>query len=80
MLSLFRVLLRRRALLEQLIIRDLQDAYMGSALSRWWALLHPLVILSLYLFVFGFVFNRQPGVTSVGTSDFAIFMLPGLCA
>lgn len=61
-------------------MRDLQDAYMGSVLNRWWAVLHPLLIISLYLFVFGFVFQQRMGGNVPSAGDFAIYMLPGLCA
>jgi lipopolysaccharide transport system permease protein len=78
-LSIFRVLLARSALLKQLVLRDVQDAYMGSMLSRWWALLHPLLIVGLYLLVFGFVFQQRLGPNAPSAGDFAIYMLPGLC-
>jgi len=79
-LAVIRVLFSRRGLLEQLVIRELQDAYMGSALNRWWAVLHPALIIGLYLFVFGFVFQQRMGPGAPSTGDFAIYMLPGLCA
>lgn len=79
-MAVIRVLLAKRGLLEQLVVRDLQDAYMGSALNRWWAILHPLLIIGLYLFVFGFVFRQRTGGAVASTADFAIYMLPGLCS
>jgi lipopolysaccharide transport system permease protein len=80
LLRLFRILLDRHALLRQLVRRELQDAYAGSLLNRWWALLHPLAIIGLYLFVFGFVFQQRVGADAEGPGDYAVFMLPGLCA
>jgi lipopolysaccharide transport system permease protein len=78
--SLLRTISARRALLEQLIVRDLQDAYAGSALNRWWAVLHPLLIIGLYTFVFGFVFQQRMGASAPSAGDYVIFMLPGLSA
>jgi lipopolysaccharide transport system permease protein len=79
-LSVLSVINSKRTLLEQLVIRDLQDAYMGSALNRWWAVLHPLIIIMLYLFVFGVVFRQKLSPDTPSTADFAVYLLPGLCA
>jgi lipopolysaccharide transport system permease protein len=69
---------RHRELLRELVMRELGDAYAGSVLARTWALLHPLLLIGLYLFVFGYVFTTRVGATLPTAPDFAVFMLSGL--
>ena len=78
--SFLSVLVTRRSLLWELVLRDLRDAYQGSAFSKWWAILHPLLIIALYLFVFGHVFSPRLGGTIPDVPDFAVFLLSGLAA
>jgi ABC-type polysaccharide/polyol phosphate export permease len=42
----------RRALLAQLVQRDFQQRYVGSAAGWLWGVVHPLVLLASYIFVF----------------------------
>ena len=69
---------QHRDLLRELVRRDLHEAYAGSALSQAWAVLHPLLLVSLYGFVFGYVFTSQAGSDMPAEPDFAVFMLVGL--
>ena len=69
---------QHRDLLRELMRRDLHEAYAGSALSQAWAMLHPLLLVSLYGFVFGYVFTSQAGSDMPAEPDFAVFMLIGL--
>ena len=47
-----RNLVERRALLMQLVQRDFQQRYVGSAAGWLWGVVHPLVLLASYIFVF----------------------------
>jgi lipopolysaccharide transport system permease protein len=47
-----RNLVERRALLAQLVQRDFQQRYVGSAAGWLWGVVHPLVLLVSYIFVF----------------------------
>jgi ABC-type polysaccharide/polyol phosphate export permease len=47
-----RNLVERRALLAQLVQRDFQQRYVGSAAGWLWGVVHPLVLLASYIFVF----------------------------
>jgi lipopolysaccharide transport system permease protein len=69
---------RRRELLDELVRRELQDAYAGSVLARAWAVLHPLLLTALYLFVFGYVFRARGALEFPPGTDFAVFVLPGI--
>src|SRR6201996_1856745 len=47
-----RNLIERRTLIFQLVKRDFQQRYVGSAAGWLWGLIHPLVLLGIYTFVF----------------------------
>ncbi|HEV2198732.1 MAG TPA: ABC transporter permease [Bryobacteraceae bacterium] len=47
-----RNLVERRALLAQLVRRDFEQRYVGSAAGWLWGVVHPLVLLASYIFVF----------------------------
>jgi lipopolysaccharide transport system permease protein len=76
--TFFARLWRHRELLRELISRELSDAYAGSVLAKTWAVLHPLLLIGLYLFVFGYVFVARVGAHLPTVPDFAVFMLSGL--
>jgi lipopolysaccharide transport system permease protein len=50
----FRNLIERRTLLFQLVRRDFEQRFVGSAAGWLWALIHPLVMLMCWVFVFQF--------------------------
>jgi lipopolysaccharide transport system permease protein len=75
---LFGRLWRHRNLLQELVKRDLSESYAGSMLARAWAVLHPLLLIGLYLFVFGYIFTARVGSDLPAAPDFAVFMLSGL--
>jgi len=70
-------LVRRRALLGNLVVRDFQQRYVGSAVGWLWGAVQPAVLLISYTFVFGRVFKVQPPADS-GTSSFALFLFAGI--
>jgi ABC-type polysaccharide/polyol phosphate export permease len=59
-------------LLRELIKRDFQARFTGSALGVTWAVLQPLSLVALYWFVFTFMI---PGGRAGGTGDLYIFFL-----
>lgn len=69
-----------RDLLRQLWSRDLAARYRGSLLGVVWALMTPLLMLLIYTFVFGVVFQARWGHTSHADSPafFAITLYSGL--
>lgn len=52
-----RTLWIHRRLLWQFTLRNLEMRHKGSVLGFAWAVLNPLMLLALYLFVFGFIFG-----------------------
>jgi len=45
-------LVERRTLVGQLVRRDFQQRYVGSAAGWLWGAIHPLVLLASYYFIF----------------------------
>jgi ABC-type polysaccharide/polyol phosphate export permease len=63
-----------RALLFSLIVRELKVRYRGSVLGFLWSFLNPLLLLSIYTFVFTVVVpNRKPIA-----QPYAVFMFCGI--
>jgi ABC-2 type transport system permease protein/lipopolysaccharide transport system permease protein len=67
-------ILRRRQLLAVMTVRELKARYRGSMLGFLWSLANPLLLLGVYTFVFGLVF--QPRVD--GPSPYPVFLVAGL--
>src|SRR3954469_19989609 len=59
-------------LLRELVRRDFNARFTGSALGVAWAVRQPLSLVVLYWFVFTYMFTRGPGTTSSGYINFLI--------
>jgi lipopolysaccharide transport system permease protein len=70
-----RNLVERRALVAQLVRRDFQQRYVGSAAGWLWGIVHPLVALASYYFVFQVCLNLAPPKGFVGS--YAVFIFTG---
>jgi lipopolysaccharide transport system permease protein len=70
-------LLANRNLLKNLVLRDLKYRYVGSVGGFLWSVVHPLVQLLVYTFVFKALFN-QPLGPEYGVSNFSVFLFCGL--
>jgi lipopolysaccharide transport system permease protein len=77
MVLLLKKLTGNRNLLKNLVLRDLKHRYVGSIGGFVWSVIHPLVLLISYTFVFTVVFPQTLG-PELGTDSFAIFVLCGL--
>jgi len=77
---MFRValqLLRFRGLLATLTARELKARYRGSVLGFLWSLANPLLLLAVYSFVFGVLFQPARGQV-IGEGPYALFVVCGL--
>ncbi|MCW5982132.1 MAG: ABC transporter permease [Bryobacteraceae bacterium] len=72
----FRNLVERRALLYQLVRRDFQQRYVGSAAGWLWGLIHPLVLLLSWTFVFQICIKVSLPRGEV-TQNYAMFLICG---
>jgi len=72
---------RQRHLVSQLTWREITGRYRSSVLGLAWSFITPLVMLSLYTFVFGVVFKaRWPGAPSGSLTEFGLMLFAGLTA
>ncbi|SCB59657.1 lipopolysaccharide transport system permease protein [Rhizobium aethiopicum] len=79
LLSAARIFLRYRGLLWELTKRDFAGRYKGSFLGLAWSLFNPLLMLSIYTFVFGVAFKARWGTPSEDSNaNFAIVLFSGL--
>jgi lipopolysaccharide transport system permease protein len=74
--SVYADVFRYRELFASLFRRDLRVKYRGSVLGLAWSLLHPLVLMGVYLLVFSLLWR----VAEVGSGDYWLFLLCGLPA
>ncbi len=63
-----------RALIQSLVVRDLKARYRGSALGFLWSFVNPLLLLTIYTFVFTRVLEVPRGEHE----PYALFMFCGL--
>jgi ABC-type polysaccharide/polyol phosphate export permease len=75
--SLFlRVLVQRRNLIIQLVRRDFEQRFVGSVAGWLWTLIHPLVMLLIWVFVFQTVLHVATPPWAAHKS-FAVYLLCG---
>lgn len=71
-----------RHLIFQMTKREVIGRYRGSVLGLLWSFLNPLLMLSVYTFVFSVVFKSRWGISPPGTEEsktmFAIMLFTGL--
>lgn len=70
-----RNLVERRGLLFQLVRRDFEQRFVGSAMGWIWGLIHPLVLLLSWTFVFQVCLHMQP---PEGVRSYPLFLFAGM--
>ena len=70
-------LVEKRSLLAQLVRRDFEQRFVGSAIGWIWALIHPLSQLLAWTFLFQFVMKVQLPV-SEATRNYPLFLFAGM--
>src|SRR6476469_4263464 len=65
-------------LLAALAKRDLSDEYVGHNLSLSWAVIQPLFLMLVYLFVFTMIFPTKISAPSSASTDAVVFLLSGI--
>jgi len=70
-MTVYADLVRYRELFSNLFRRDFQAKYKGSFLGVAWSLLNPLLLLGVYLLVFGVIFPSK-------TPHYPLYLLAGL--
>lgn len=67
-----------RSLLRNLVIRDLKSRYVGSVGGFFWSVIHPVVLLICYHFVFAIVLAQRFSLEAYGTENFALYLFSGI--
>ena len=74
--SLFvRNLVERRSLLFQLVRRDFEQRFVGSAIGWIWGLIHPLVLLLSWVYIFQYCLHQVP---PSGVASYPLFIFSGM--
>ena len=76
--SIGRVLWRHRHLISQMTRRDVLGRYKGSFMGIAWSLFNPILMLSVYTFVFSEIFKARWGQGDEGKVQFAMFLFSGM--
>jgi len=63
----------QRGLIRNFVVRDLKARYIGSFMGFFWSVIHPIVLLVSYTFVFHVIFGQRPAPDS-GTTSFPLFL------
>jgi ABC-type polysaccharide/polyol phosphate export permease len=72
-----RNLIERRSLIFHLVRRDFEQRFVGSAVGWIWGLIHPLVLLLSWTFVFAICLKIRLGPTEV-TTNYPLFLFAGM--
>jgi ABC-type polysaccharide/polyol phosphate export permease len=67
-------LFRYRGLIQSLVARELKARYRGSVLGFFWSFVNPLLLLSIYTFVFRYILEN----TEEKLQPYSLFMFCGL--
>src|SRR4026208_846611 len=67
-------LIRYRPLIQILVARELKARYRGSVLGFFWSFINPLLLLSIYTFVFAVILPNENKVAQ----PYALFMFCGI--
>lgn len=65
------------ALVGTFVKRDIHGRYKGSAMGLFWSVVHPLIMLFLFTFVFSTIMKIKVGADE-GTGSFALYLLCGM--
>jgi lipopolysaccharide transport system permease protein len=69
---------KNRKLIKTLVKREVVGRYRGSIMGMMWSFLNPILMLSVYTFVFSVVFKARWSVGSDSKTEFALVLFAGL--
>lgn len=79
LVNIAKILIQKRELIWQMSKRDVMGRYKGSFLGLTWSLFNPILMLTVYTFVFSVIFKSRWGNSpDAGHADFAIVLFTGL--
>ncbi|MBN1476399.1 ABC transporter permease [Candidatus Sumerlaeota bacterium] len=70
---------RHRGLLLQMVRADLRSRYIATSMGFFWSVIHPFLLLLIYIFVFSFIFAQRWEERGFAfTGNYAVFLCCGL--
>src|SRR5207247_6843988 len=72
-----RNLIERRSLLFQLVRRDFEQRFIGSAVGWLWSLIHPLILLVSWYFAFSILLRIKVDTVEVG-HNYPLWLFGGM--
>jgi lipopolysaccharide transport system permease protein len=72
------LLTRHRQLTFAMAQREIADRYAGQSLGVTWAVIHPVFIMGVYVFIFAYVIKMKIGGTHELPLDYTTYLLSGL--
>ena len=72
------LLTRHRQLTFAMAQREIADRYAGQFLGVLWAIIHPVIVMGVYVFIFAYVFKMKIGGTHNMPLDYTTYLLSGL--
>ena len=76
--SMLNAFWKNRQLIKTLTQREVQGRYRGSYMGLFWTFVTPVFMLSIYTFVFSFVFKARWNPASDSKTEFALVLFAGL--
>lgn len=77
-LVMFTTLFSNRYLVKQLVLQELRSKYNDTLFGSVWLIVTPVIMLSIYTFVFGYVFKARWSADIGAPIDFATVLFIGL--
>jgi len=77
-IGLTKSVIRHRRLVLEMSKRELTDKYAGQVFGWTWAVLHPIILMGVYVFVFTVVFKQGIGRTTDFPLDYTAYVVTGL--
>ncbi len=74
LLQFIRLLLTKRRLIISMAVREVRAQYVGSSLGLLWTLVHPIVMITVFWFVFSVGFKARP----MNDVPFVVWLTAGL--
>ena len=78
MFLLIKRLINNKNLLKEFINRDLHSRYAGSVMGIFWSIIHPIITLLIYTFLFSVILKVKLG-DQTGMTNFALYLFCGMC-
>ncbi len=79
MIKQIQYIFAQKSLISQFIIREISNRYKGSYLGIVWSFITPLIMLTIYTFVFSVIFQARWGTSGeTNKVEFALLLFTGL--